>query len=114
MVREQVDSSSAASVRRARVRPAADGLAAWFDGPVRLRDPDRAAASPREPLTPTLLACWQKLVLGVNEVRLRQSDALAKGGRERYGLTRHIWQDFAACLHVLDLPMARRGMRQEM
>ncbi|MFI9366704.1 hypothetical protein ACIG5E_37515 [Kitasatospora sp. NPDC053057] len=58
----------------------------------------RAAASRGEPLTPTLLAGWQKLVLGVNEVHLRQGDAFAKGGRERYGLTPRTWQDFAACL----------------
>ncbi|MEV0578155.1 hypothetical protein [Streptomyces sp. NPDC050392] len=63
------------SVGPAPVRPAVDGLAAWFDGPVRLRDPDRGdrllaamalsrvAASQGEPLTPTLLTDWQKLVL---------------------------------------------------
>lgn len=125
-VREQVDWSSVASVSPAPVRPAADGLAAWFDGPVRLRDPDRAsrllaamalsrvAASQGEPLTPTLLVGWQKLVLGVSEVGLRQSDAFAKGGRERYGLTPHTWQDFAACLHQSadqSVPLAARAAR---
>ncbi|MFE4823870.1 Fic family protein [Streptomyces sp. NPDC056704] len=125
-VREQVDWSSAASVGSAPVRPAVDGLAAWFDGPVRLRDPDRAgrllaamtlsrvAASRGEPLTPTLLADWQKLVLGVNELGLRQSDAFAKGGRERYGLTPHTWQDFAACLHQSadpSVPLTARAAR---
>ncbi|MFJ1938598.1 MULTISPECIES: Fic family protein [unclassified Kitasatospora] len=125
-VREQVDWSSAASVRAAPVCAAVDGLAAWFDGPVRLRDPDRADrllaamtlsradASQGEPLTPTLLAGWQKLVLGVNEVRLRQSDAFAKDGRERYGLTPHTWQDFAACLHqsaALSVPLPARAAR---
>jgi len=125
-VREQVDWSSAASVRPAPVRTAVDGLAAWFDGPVRLRDPDRAdrllaamtlsraAASQGEPLTPTLLAGWQKLVLGVNEVSLRQSDAFAKDGRERYGLTPHTWQDFAACLHQSadpSVPLPARAAR---
>ncbi|MGW6396557.1 Fic family protein [Streptomyces sp. NPDC055103] len=125
-VREQVDWSSAASVGPAPVRPAVDGLAAWFDGPVRLRDPDRAgrllaamtlsrvAASRGEPLTPTLLNGWQKLVLGVKEVGLRQSDAFAKGGRERYGLTPHTWQDFAACLHQSadpSVPLTARAAR---
>ncbi len=125
-VREQVDWSSAASVSPASVRTAVDGLAAWFGGPVRLRDPDRAdrllaamtlsraAASRGEPLTPALLTGWQKLVLGVNEVRLRQSDAFAKDGRERYGLTPHIWQDFAACLHQSadpSVPLPARAAR---
>jgi hypothetical protein len=125
-VREQVDWSSAASVGPAPVRAAVDGLAAWFDGPVRLRDPDRAsrllaamalsrvAASQGEPLTPTLLADWQRLVLGVNEVSLRQSDAFAKGGRERYGLTPHTWQDFAACLRQSadpSVPLTTRAAR---
>ncbi|MEV2190967.1 Fic family protein [Streptomyces phaeochromogenes] len=125
-VREQVDWSSAASVGPAPVHPAVDGLAAWFDGPVRLRDPDRAggllaamalsrvAASRGEPLTPALLADWQRLVLGVNEVGLRQSDAFAKSGRERYGLTPHTWQDFAACLHQSadpSVPLAARAAR---
>ncbi|WP_407838384.1 Fic family protein [Streptomyces sp. DSM 116496] len=125
-VREQVDWRSAASVGPAPVRPAVDGLALWFDGPVRLRDPDRAnrllaamalsrvAASRGEPLTPTLLAGWQKLVLGVDQVGLRRSDAFAKGGRERYGLTPHIWQDFAACLHQSadpSVPLTARAAR---
>ncbi|MEU1125787.1 hypothetical protein ABZ371_20035 [Streptomyces sp. NPDC005899] len=126
MVREQVDWSSAASVRPAPVRPVVDGLAARFDGPVRRRDPDRAdglltvmtlsraAASQGEPLTPTLLTGWQQLVLDVNEVRLRQSDAFAKNGRERYGLTSHTWQDFAACLHQSadpSVPLPARAAR---
>ncbi|MFE2304607.1 Fic family protein [Streptomyces sp. NPDC059411] len=125
-VREQVDWASAASVSPAPVIPAVDGLAAWFDGPVRLRDPDRAdrllaamtlsrvAASRGEPLTPTLLTSWQKLVLGVNEVGLRQSDAFAKGGRERYGLTPHTWQDLATCLHQSadpSVPLTARAAR---
>ncbi|WP_331733868.1 Fic family protein (plasmid) [Streptomyces sp. NBC_01220] len=125
-VREQVDWSSAASVGPAPVRPAVDGLAAWFDGQVRLRDPDRAdrllaamalsrvAASQGEPLTPTLLTDWQRLVLGVNEVGLRKSDAFAKGGRERYGLTPHTWQNFAACLQQSadpSVPLTARAAR---
>ncbi|MFF0013223.1 Fic family protein [Streptomyces sp. NPDC005374] len=125
-VREQVDWSSAAGVGSAPVCPAVDGLAAWFDGPVRVRDRDRAdrllaamvlsrvAASQGEPLTPTLLTGWQRLVLGVNEVGLRQSDAFAKGGREQYGLTPHTWQDFAACLHQSadpSVPLTARAAR---
>ncbi|MFF1834780.1 hypothetical protein ACFVXE_11325 [Streptomyces sp. NPDC058231] len=109
-VRQQVDWASAATATPASVQPAVDGLAAWFDGPVRHRDPDRAdrllaamalsrtAAARGEPLTPALLDDWQRLVLGLPDVRYRQGDAFAKGGRERYGLTGHTWRDFAACL----------------
>ncbi|MCU7820595.1 Fic family protein [Kitasatospora sp. DSM 101779] len=124
-VREQVDwcSASAAPVP---VRPAVDGLAAWFDGPVRTRDPDRAdrllaamarsrtAASRPEPLTLALLDDWQRLVLGVPRVPLREGDAFAKGGRERYGLTPHTWQDFAACLRQSadpSVPLPARAAR---
>ncbi|MET9297607.1 hypothetical protein [Streptomyces sp. NPDC003077] len=108
-VREQVDWSSAKAAP-VPVRPVVDGLVAWCDGPVRHRDPARAdrlltaaalsrtAATRGEPLTPALLGDWQKLVLGLPDVRLRQGDAFAKGGRERYGLTPHTWRDFAACL----------------
>ncbi|WP_380286532.1 hypothetical protein [Kitasatospora purpeofusca] len=125
-VREQVNWSSAESVSPAPARPAVDGLAAWFDGPVRLRAPDRAnrllaamtlsraAASQREPLTPALLAGWQKVVLGVNEVHLRQSDAFAKDGRERYGITPHTWEDFADCLQQSadpSVPLPARAAR---
>ena len=124
-VREEVDWSSAAAAP-APVRPVADGLAAWFDGAVRHRDPDRAdrllaamalsraAASRGAPLTPALLDDWQRLVLGVPDLRLRQGDAFAKGGRERYGLTPHTWRDFAAFLHQSadpSVPLAGRAAR---
>ncbi|MGZ2359865.1 Fic family protein [Streptomyces sp. 372A] len=125
-VRQQVDWSSAAEVDPTPVRPAVNGPAAWFDGPVRLRTSDRAdrllaamtdsraSASRGEPLTPPLLAGWQKLVLGVDEVHLRRSDAYAKGGRERYGLTPHTWRNFAAYLHQSadpSLPLPARAAR---
>ncbi|MFI6729233.1 Fic family protein [Streptomyces sp. R-74717] len=125
-VREEVDWSSAATAAPLPVRPVVDGLARWFDGPVRYRDPDRAgrllaamafsraAAGQGEPLTPTLLDNWQKLVLGVPDVRLRQGEAFAKGGRERYGLTPHTWRDFAACLYQSadpTVPLAARAAR---
>lgn len=108
------------------MRSAVDGLAAWFDGPVRHRDPDRAdrllaamtlsraAAAQGEPLTPALLDDWQKQVLGMPEVRLRQGDAFAKAGRERYGLTPHTWRDFAACLRQStdrSVPLPARAAR---
>ncbi|MEV7419561.1 Fic family protein [Streptomyces sp. NPDC089919] len=109
-VRQQVDWRAAPEVP-APVRPAVvDGPAAWYGGPVRARDPERADrllaalalsradAARGEPLTPALLGRWQELVLGVRGLRLRGSDAFAKGGRERYGLTPGTWQDFAGCL----------------
>ncbi|GAA1941976.1 Fic family protein [Kitasatospora viridis] len=126
LIRQEVDWSSAAEVDLTPVHPAVDGLAAWFNGPVRLRNADRAdrllaamtesraAAACGEPLTPALLANWQKLVLGVEEVHLRRSDAYAKGGRERYGLTPHTWQDFAAYLRQSadpSLPLPARAAR---
>ena len=126
LVRQQVDWSSAAEVDLTPVRPAVDGLATWFDGPVRLRNANRAdrllaamtasraAAARGEPLTMTLLADWQKLVLGADEVHLRRSDAYAKGGRERYGLTPRTWQDFAAYLRQSadpSLPLPARAAR---
>lgn len=106
--------------------PAVDGLAAWFDGPVRRRDPDRADrllaawalvrtdAGQNEPLTPALLAGWQRLVLGVPAVSLRHGDAFAKGGRERYGLTSGTWRDFGDFMHQSAdgaTPLAARAAR---
>ncbi|WP_200429928.1 Fic family protein [Streptomyces sp. NE5-10] len=47
-------------------------------------------------------------------VRFRQSDAFAKGGRERYGLTRHTKSDFEHCLHDSAdprVPLASRAAR---
>lgn len=108
------------------MRSAVDGLATWFDGPVRDRDPDRAdrllaamalsraAAARGEPLTPALLDTWQKQVLGMSDVSLRQGDAFAKGGRERYGLTPRTWRDFAACLRQsadTSVPLPARAAR---
>ncbi|MEU1466186.1 Fic family protein [Streptomyces sp. NPDC005727] len=125
-VRQQIDWSSAAAESSGPVEPVVDGLASWFDGPVRRRDPDRAdrllaamtlardAASRREPLTLALLGDWQRLVLGVPEASLRQGDAFAKAGRERYGLTPRIWQDFSECLRQSAdpaVPLAARAAR---
>lgn len=125
-VRQQIDWSSAAAESSGPVEPVVDGLASWFDGPVRRRDPDRAdrllaamtlardAASRREPLTLALLGDWQRLVLGVPEASLRQGDAFAKAGRERYGLTPRTWQDFSECLRQSAdpaVPLAARAAR---
>lgn len=74
----------------------------------------RAAAARGEPLAPALLDDWQKQVLGMPDVRLRQGDAFAKGGRERYGLSPHTWRDFAACLRQSadpSVPLPARAAR---
>ncbi|MFJ9803863.1 Fic family protein [Streptomyces wuyuanensis] len=94
------------------VTPALDGFTAWCGGPVGRRDPARAqrllsayaavradAACGRS-LTFGVLSGWQQSVLGTSEaVPFRTGDAYAKGGRERYGLTRSTEADFARCLH---------------
>ncbi|MFF4547129.1 hypothetical protein ACFY1J_23380 [Streptomyces sp. NPDC001406] len=110
-VRQQVDWSTVVPADPVPpVRGAVDGLAVWYDGPVRRRDParaerlltalarSRADAARGEPLGPQLPASWQRLVLGVPEAPFRDGDAFAKGGRERYGLTPHTWRDFTGCL----------------
>ncbi|TXS44363.1 Fic family protein [Streptomyces sp. or43] len=57
---------------------------------------------------------WQQLVLGLPEVRFRQGDAFAKGGRERYALTPHTQRDFEECLRESadpNVPLASRAAR---
>ncbi|MEU6089884.1 Fic family protein [Streptomyces sp. NPDC047085] len=128
-IREQVDWTGAVAARphgTGPVQPYVDGLLAWYDGPVRHRDPERADrllaalartradAARRAPLTPALLAGWQSLVLGTAEVPFRQGDAFAKRGRERYGLTPRTWRDFATCLRQATeapLPLPSRAAR---
>ncbi|WP_330304457.1 MULTISPECIES: Fic family protein [unclassified Streptomyces] len=128
-VREQVDWAASFAVRGetpSPVRAAVDGLATWFDETVRARDAARADrllaavarsrvdAARKRPLTIDLMASWQRLALGVPDVRFRQGDAFAKGGRERYALTPHTRQDFAACLRQStdpEVPVAARAAR---
>ncbi|WP_327428580.1 Fic family protein [Streptomyces sp. NBC_01236] len=108
------------------VRATVDGLATWFDETVRARNParadrllaamarSRADAVRKRPLSVELLGDWQRLVLDVPEVAFRQGDAFAKGGRERYALTPHTRQDFAACLRQSadpEVPPAARAAR---
>ncbi|OIJ68522.1 Fic family protein [Streptomyces mangrovisoli] len=121
----QPDRDGLAAAHAPSPRPA-DGLAAWCDGPVRRRDPvradrllgalalSRADAARGAPLTVPLLAGWQRQVLGVPVARLRRTDAFAKGGRERYGLTPSTWRDFTRCLRQsgdLALPPPTRAAR---
>ncbi|MER5356516.1 Fic family protein [Kitasatospora sp. NPDC002551] len=125
-VRTEVDWATAGAGPQAPVTPAVDGLTAWFDGPVRSRSPRRAErllratalarrdAAGRRPLTPALLTGWQRLVLGRSDVGFRTTDAFAKGGRERYGLTPATWRHFAHCLDQSAdpaLPLAARAAR---
>ncbi|MCZ4119832.1 Fic family protein [Streptomyces sp. H39-S7] len=103
-----------------------DGLAQWCAAGGRLSDPargehllaalarSRADAFHRRPLTYTLLAGWQRLVLDLPQVPFRQGDAFAKGGRERYALTPHTRRDFEHCLRQSAdraLPLASRAAR---
>ncbi|MGE0487671.1 MAG: Fic family protein [Vulcanimicrobiota bacterium] len=46
----------------------------------------RKWADSTQPLTFEVLTAWQKLVLNKNGVHLRETDAFAKNGRERYGV----------------------------
>ncbi|MEU7647207.1 Fic family protein [Streptomyces huasconensis] len=123
-VRRETDWRHAPALRR--VPPSSDGFQAWCEGPVRRRDPVRAErllaahavarsdAARRAPLTFALLAGWQREVLGVREVPFRVTDAHAKAGRERYGLTPRTQADFAACLReatTAGLPLAARAAR---
>lgn len=74
----------------------------------------RADAALERPLTCELLAEWQRLVLGLPEVRFRPGDAFAKGGRERYGLTPHTRRNFQDCLREAAdprVPLASRAAR---
>jgi hypothetical protein len=103
-----------------------DGFLAWCEGPVRRRDPERAArlrsayalaradAAQGASLTFAVLARWQRAVLGVAEAPFRTGVAYAKGGRERYGLTPHTESDFARCLRDsadTTVPLAARAAR---
>ncbi|MGY0021335.1 Fic family protein [Streptomyces sp. cg35] len=125
-VRQQVDWACAVDETPGPVRPAVDGLAAWCVAGGRASDPDRGgrllvalassrtAASRQRSLDYTLLAEWQRHVLGLPEVSFRQGEAFAKSGRERYGLTPHTQQDFEHCLYDsadARIPLASRAAR---
>ncbi|MET9255676.1 Fic family protein [Streptomyces sp. NPDC003717] len=123
-VRREVDWHCAPALQR--VPPGCDGFRSWCEGPVRLRDPIRAQrllaahalsledAARRAPLDFALLAGWQREVLAATEAPFRVSDAYAKAGRERYGLTRRTRADFDCCLREADdsdVPPAARAAR---
>ncbi|MEV0176797.1 Fic family protein [Streptomyces sp. NPDC050803] len=125
-VREQVGWAGIGGGETGAVVPAVDGFVAWCEGPVRRRDPARAGrlrdayalvradAAARRPLTFTMLARWQGMVLGTGVVPFRTGDAYAKGGRERYGLTPHTASDFGRCLEGSaepGTPLAARAAR---
>ncbi|WP_354644608.1 Fic family protein [Kitasatospora camelliae] len=123
-VRRKVDWQYAPALQR--VPPNRDGFRSWCEGPVRLRDPIRAErlfaahalaredAERRTPLDFALLAGWQREVLAVPEAPFRVSDAYAKAGRERYGLTPRTQADFDSCLRETNdpaIPLAARAAR---
>ncbi|MFD7961195.1 Fic family protein [Streptomyces zaomyceticus] len=123
-VRREADWQHAPALQR--VPPDHDGFSSWCGGPVRRRDPIRAErllaahtlaredAARRSPLDFALLARWQREVLAATEAPFRVSDAYAKAGRERYGLTPHTQTDFDFCLRETtdpDIPLAARAAR---
>ncbi|MEV6976037.1 Fic family protein [Kitasatospora sp. NPDC093806] len=123
-VRREADWHRAPALQR--VPPDRDGFRSWCEGPVRLRDPIRAErllaayalaredAARRTPLNFALLARWQREVLAATEAPFRVSDAYAKAGRERYGLTPRTQADFDSCLNETtdpDVPLAARAAR---
>ncbi|TXS48291.1 hypothetical protein EAO77_31045 [Streptomyces sp. t39] len=74
----------------------------------------REDAARRTPLDFAVLAGWQREVLAATEAPFRVSDAYAKGGRERYGLTPHTRADFDSCLRETTdphIPLAARAAR---
>lgn len=93
---------------------------------MRWRDPIRAErllaahtlaredAARHTPLDFALLAGWQREVLAATGAPFRVSDAYAKAGRERYGLTPHTQANFDSCLRETtdpDIPLAARAAR---
>ncbi|MEU5417249.1 Fic family protein [Streptomyces clavifer] len=67
-----------------------------------------------QPLTFTLMAKWQRTVLGHDLVGFRTMPAFAKGGRERYGLAPDTQALFERCLSDRsqpDLPLPSRAVR---
>ncbi|MHA5052512.1 Fic family protein [Streptomyces sp. SD15] len=73
-----------------------------------------ADAEQRQPLTFALMTKWQRTVLGHDLVGFRTMPALAKGGRERYGLTPDTQEQFERCLSESaqpDLPLPSRAAR---
>ncbi|MGW2112465.1 Fic family protein [Streptomyces sp. NPDC001948] len=123
-VRREADWQRAPALQR--VPPDRDGFRSWCEGPVRRRDPIRAErllaahalaredAARRTPLDFALMAGWQREVLAATGAPFRASDAYAKAGRERYGLTPHTQADFDSCLRETtdpDVPLAARAAR---
>ncbi|MFF5707446.1 Fic family protein [Streptomyces sp. NPDC012794] len=123
-VRREADWQRAPALQR--LQPGRDGFRSWCEGPARRRDPMRAErllaayalaredAVRRAPLDFALLAGWQRAVLAAPRAAFRVSDAYAKAGRERYGLTARTRADFDSCLHETtdpDVPLAGRAAR---
>lgn len=123
-VRRETDWQCAPALQR--VPFGRDGFRSWCGGPVRRRDPIRAErllaayalaredAARRTLLDFALLAGWQREVLAATRVPFRVSDAYAKAGRERYGLTPRTQADFDSCLRETtdpDIPLAARAAR---
>ncbi|MFF4019756.1 hypothetical protein [Streptomyces sp. NPDC001843] len=86
-----------------RVRHEAD----WQSAPALQRVP-----RPRWVLDFALPAGWQREFLAATRAPFRVSDAYAKAGRERYGLTPHAQADLDSCLRETtdpDITLAARA-----
>jgi hypothetical protein len=102
---------------------AVDGHLRYIEGPERRRDPvrsermaraleaSRASARRSEPLDWNALAAWHALVLGVDSVSFRSSDAYAKIGRERYPFAPNLKARFEAALAEANDPKAPVALR---
>ncbi|WP_030334845.1 Fic family protein [Streptomyces sp. NRRL B-1381] len=123
-VRREVDWRHSPALQRGLA--GRDGFRSWCEGPVRRRDPMRAErllaayalaredAAGQTLLDFALLARWQREVLAATRAPFRVSDAWAKAGRERYGLTPHTRADFDSCLNETtdpDIPLSARAAR---
>lgn len=74
----------------------------------------RQAAAASAALTTDLLACWNRIMLGMPAAEFRRGPAYAKSGRERYGLHADTAQWFAICLTEADdtsVPVTARAAR---
>lgn len=125
-VRGLVDWSGAATSVPEPVRGRRDGFLEYVQASAPSRGEERArrlvralrivrgVAATDGLLTYELLADWQAVVLGVDQVEFRTGPAYAKEGRERYGLHPGIRETFDGCLTEateLGTPLAARAAR---
>lgn len=117
-IREQIPWSLAARDVQGPVPGHRDGMRDFADGEgpgmAAALERARADAATEVPLTFSMLAGWQALVLGMPEAGFRDGPAHAKGGRETYGLHPDTRQRFSRCLAEAmpgTMPLAARAAR---